>query len=432
MAMGLAYDSEEGRNIAASLTSLMTGYAYEISGYVAGRVGPKFAGYAKDADNMQKILKQHQAVAKTIPSVGVLSNIHQAGVQAWDETINVAKINGVRNAQATVLAPTGTIAFMMDCDTTGIEPDLSLVKTKKLVGGGTMSIVNQTIPRALKTLGYTKEQIDEIIRFIDEEKTITGAPHLKAEHSSVFACSMGDNIIDYMGHVRMMSAVQPFLSGAISKTVNLPETATVEDIEDIHLQAWRMGLKAVAVYRDNCKMGQPLSTTKKDGEQESSPVVTENKAAVIERDLPRVRPSKTYEFRVGGVKGFFTVGEYTDGRPGEIFINVAKQGTTLSGLMDAFAISVSHGLRYGVPLRTYIKSLMNSNFAPFGITDDPAVPTANSIIDYIMKKLAENYLPIDDRLELNLINIEDFENSPNQIIFLGRAKTRASKSLNHP
>lgn len=431
MAMGLAYDSEEGRNIAASLTSLMTGYAYEISGYVAGRVGP-FAGYAKDADNMLKILKQHQAVAKTIPSVGVLSNIHQAGVQAWDETINVAKLNGVRNAQATVLAPTGTIAFMMDCDTTGIEPDLSLVKTKKLVGGGTMSIVNQTIPRALKTLGYTKEQIDEIIRFIDEEKTITGAPHLKAEHSSVFACSMGDNIIDYMGHVRMMSAVQPFLSGAISKTVNLPETATVEDIEDIHLQAWRMGLKAVAVYRDNCKMGQPLSTTKKDGEQESSPVVTENKATVIERDLPRVRPSKTYEFRVGGVKGFFTVGEYTDGRPGEIFINVAKQGTTLSGLMDAFAISVSHGLRYGVPLRTYIKSLMNSNFAPFGITDDPAVPTANSIIDYIMKKLAENYLPIDDRLELNLINIEDFENSPNQTSFLEEQNPEPAKAVTTP
>jgi ribonucleoside-diphosphate reductase alpha chain len=417
MAMGLPYDSDEGRNIAASLTSVMTGYAYEISSYIAERVGP-FAGYAKDADNTVKILKQHQAVAKTIPSQGVLSDIHKAGTSAWDEAVEQAKLNGVRNAQASVLAPTGTIAFMMDCDTTGIEPDLSLVKTKKLVGGGTMSIVNQTIPRALKTLGYQKEQIDEIIRYIDEEKTITGAPHLKKEHSAVFACSMGDNVIDYMGHIKMMSAVQPFLSGAISKTVNLPETATVEDIENIHMQAWKLGLKAVAVYRDNCKFAQPLSTTKKDGETEDKTVVGAPSQLATKYDLPKVRPSKTYEFKVGGVKGFFTVGEYDDGRPGEIFINVAKQGSTLSGLMDSFAISVSHGLRYGVPLRTYVKSLMNSNFAPFGITDDPAVPTANSIIDYIVKKLAEQYLPLDDRLELNLISIEDLENSPNQASFL--------------
>ncbi|MFZ1522721.1 MAG: vitamin B12-dependent ribonucleotide reductase [Candidatus Saccharimonadales bacterium] len=418
MAMGLPYDSDEGRNIAASLTSIMTGYAYEISSHIASRVGP-FLEYTKDADNVLKILKQHQAVAKTIPSQGVLADIHKAGTSAWDSTVEQAKLSGVRNAQATVLAPTGTIAFMMDCDTTGIEPDLSLVKTKKLVGGGTMSIVNQTISRALRTLGYSHQQIDEIIKYIDEEKTIIGAPHLKNEHTPVFACSMGDNIIDYMGHIKMMSAVQPFLSGAISKTVNLPEDATAEDIENIHMQAWKLGLKAVAVYRDNCKFAQPLSTTKKDGESEEKTNETKNSGQVATKhDLPKVRPSKTYEFKVGGVKGFLTVGEYDDGRPGEIFINVSKQGSTLSGLMDSFAISVSHGLRYGVPLRTYVKSLMNSNFAPFGATDDPSVPTANSIIDYIVKKLAEQYLPIDDRLELNLISIEDLENSPNQTSFL--------------
>jgi len=341
---------------------------------------------------------------------------------------------------------------MMDCDTTGIEPDLGLVKVKKLVGGGTMSIVNQTVPRALKALGYTSEQVNDIVAYIDTEKTILGAPHLQKSHEPVFACSMGDNAIHYLGHVKMMSAVQPFLSGAISKTVNMPEDATVEDIEQIHLDSWKMGLKAVAIYRDNCKVAQPLSMAKKDDNRAGAPAATteENHAAqaaaaganatalaevaqvmatdatidggrivvkgAIRRKLPKVRNSKTYKFEIADLEGYFTVGEYEDGQPGELFISVSKQGSTLSGLMDSFAISVSHGLQYGVPLKSYVKTLRGTSFAPSGITDDADIRTASSITDYIVRRLALDYLSFDDRLELGLASFDDMPEAQTSLL----------------
>jgi len=304
---------------------------------------------------------------------------------------------------------------MMDCDTTGIEPDLGLVKLKKLVGGGTMSIVNQTVPRALRALGYTQAQVDDIVRHIDVEKTITGASHLQREHEAVFACSMGDNPIHYLGHVKMMSAVQPFISGAISKTVNMPEDVTVEDVEQLHIDAWKMGLKAVAIYRDNCKVAQPLSMAKKADDKAAAPAqdvvaALESKIVVkgaVRRQLPKRRNSKTYKFHLADLKGFFTIGEYDDGTPGELFVSVSKQGSTLSGLMDSFAIAVSHGLQYGVPLKSYVRTLMSTSFAPAGITDDQEIRTASSITDYIMRRLALDYLSFDDRLELGLASLDD-------------------------
>ena len=412
MAKGLPYDSDEGRSLAAAITSLMTGHAYATSAKLAQKVGP-FAGYTKDRDNTNKIIKMHRKAIAKIDASHVDEDLLNASLAAWDEAIELSDKYGVRNCQVSVLAPTGTIGLMMDCDTTGIEPDLGLVKIKKLVGGGTMSIVNQTVPRALKTLGYTKTQIDEIIDFIDKEKTITGAPHLKAGDHAVFACSMGDNTIHYMGHVKMMAAVQPFISGAISKTVNLPESATVEDIELLHLQAWKLGLKAIAIYRDNCKVGQPLSTAKKEGEATSAATALTPDTFVvrgaIKRDLPRKRRSATYKFRISDLKGYFTVGEYEDGMPGELFISVAKQGSTLSGLMDSFAISISHGLQYGVPLKSYVRTLMGTSFAPSGITDDKDIRMASSITDYIIRRLALDYLPFDDRLELGLASFDDIQ-----------------------
>jgi len=316
---------------------------------------------------------------------------------------------------------------MMDCDTTGIEPDLGLVKFKKLVGGGTMSIVNQTVPRALEVLGYSKKQIDDIVKYIDEEKTILGAPHFKEEHKPVFACSMGDNPIHYSGHVKMMAAVQPFLSGAISKTVNMPEEATVEDIEQIHIDSWKMGLKAVAIYRDNCKVGQPLSMAKKGAdannevkEEETAsaaPATPVAAAAAVtdnfhlkgssRRKLPKARNAKTIAFNVAGSKGYVTVGEFEDGTPGEVFMKIAKQGSTLAGVMDSLAVSVSYGLQYGVPLKSYVHGLTNMAFAPSGITDDPEIRTASSLVDYVFKRLAMTYLSFDDRLELGLASIDD-------------------------
>ena len=412
MAQGLPYDSDEGRAQAAAITALMTGYSYATSAKIAKRVGP-FAGFHKDRDAMLNVLRMHRAEVDKVDAGLVAEELLSAAATAWDEAVELAEVNGVRNSQASVLAPTGTIGLMMDCDTTGIEPDLGLVKVKKLVGGGTMHIVNQTVPRALRALGYTKTQADEIVAYIDTEKTIIGAPHLKKEHLPVFACSMGDNSIHYTGHVRMMSAVQPFLSGAISKTVNMPEEATIEDVEQLHIDAWKLGLKAVAIYRDNCKVGQPLSMAKKEGSEEA-PKVESTLApetfvvrGAVKRELPKRRLSHTYEFHVADSKGFFTVGEYEDGTPGELFIHVAKQGSTLSGLMDSFAISVSHGLQYGVPLKSYAKTMMSRSYAPSGITDDPEIRTASSITDYIFRRLALDYLSFDDRLEIGLASIDD-------------------------
>ena len=414
MAQGLPYDSDEGRAQAAAITALMTGHAYATSAKLARRVGP-FAGFHKDREAMMKVLRMHREAVDAIDAGLVAEDLLSAAATAWDEANELGEDYGVRNSQASVLAPTGTIGLMMDCDTTGIEPDLGLVKVKKLVGGGTMSIVNQTVPRALRQLGYTKNQTDDIVAYIDSEKSIIGAPHLKPEHLNVFACSMGDNSIHYLGHVKMMAAVQPFLSGAISKTVNMPEEATVEDIEQLHIDSWKMGLKAVAVYRDNCKVAQPLSMAKKDSdkteasEKDSHEAVSDKYIVkgAVKRELPKRRASHTYEFHVADAKGFFTVGEYEDETPGELFIHVAKQGSTLSGLMDSFAISVSHGLQYGVPLKSYVKTMMSRSFAPSGITDDPEIRTASSITDYIFRRLALDYLSFDDRLELGLASIDD-------------------------
>jgi ribonucleoside-diphosphate reductase alpha chain len=435
MAQGLPYDSAEGRAQAAAITALLTGHSYATSAKIAQKVGP-FAGFNKDREGMLNVLRMHRKAVDGIDASLAAEDLLSAATQAWDEAVELGERYGVRNSQASVLAPTGTIGLMMDCDTTGIEPDLGLVKVKKLVGGGTMHIVNQTVPRALKALGYTPEQVNDIVAYIDTEKTILGAPHLLKTHEPVFACSMGDNAIHYLGHVKMMSAVQPFLSGAISKTVNMPEDATVEDIEQIHLDSWKMGLKAVAIYRDNCKVAQPLSMAKKEGsesKEESHAAVAASAAAVatpapvtqtaamadatldgrivvkgaVRRRLPRVRNARTYRFQLADLKGYFTVSEYEDGTPGELFINVSKEGSTLAGLMDSFAISVSHGLQYGVPLKSYVKTLRGTSFAPSGITDDGDIRTASSITDYIMRRLALDYLNFDDRLELGLASFDD-------------------------
>ena len=430
MAQGLPYDSEEGRAQAAAITAILTGHSYATSAKMARKVGP-FSGFHKDRDNMLKVLRMHREAVDHIDPSLVPEDLLSAAATAWDEAVELGELYGLRNSQASVLAPTGTIGLMMDCDTTGIEPDLGLVKVKKLVGGGTMSIVNQTVPRALRALGYTDEQVNDIIAYIDTEKTILGAPHLAKEHEPVFACSMGDNSIHYLGHVKMMAAVQPFLSGAISKTVNMPETATIEDVEQLHIDAWKMGLKAVAIYRDNCKVAQPLSMAKKDSDEKKPEVAVATPQATatassddsrivlkgaVRRLLPRRRNSRTYRFVVADLKGFFTVGEYPDGTPGELFISVSRQGSTLAGLMDSFAISMSHGLQFGVPLKSYVKTLRGTSFAPFGITDDPEIRTASSVTDYIMRRLALDYLSLDDKLELGLATLDDMPEAQTSLL----------------
>ena len=438
MALGVPYNSEEGRVIAASITALMTGAAYATSARTAARMGP-FAGFHENSGPMLEVLRMHRREVAKIDEEMVPTELLSAAQEAWDTAVELAEAHGVRNAQATVLAPTGTISFLMDCDTTGIEPDLGLVKTKKLVGGGTMSIVNQTVPRALKRLGYAEDEIAEIVAYIDEHKSILGAPKLRAEHLPVFACSMGDNTIHYLGHVKMMAAAQPFISGAISKTVNLPEQASVQEVEQLHVEAWKMGLKAIAIYRDNCKVAQPLATTSTTASsvdlsaEEGSAVARAaaeerhaHDAALLERiaeleaalqkkhvtapptttrtRLPRRRRSNTFAFRVADCEGYVTVGEYEDGRPGEVFMKVSKQGSTLSGVMDAFSIGVSLGLQHGVPLSTFVRKYTNIRFEPAGITDDPELRLASSLVDYIFRRLALDYLSFDERLELGVLS----------------------------
>ncbi len=407
MAKGLPYDSDEGRAYAATLTAIMTGHAYATSARIAKRVGP-FDGYAKDKEGMNRVLRKHRDAIKDIDASLVPEELLDSAADAWDEAVELGRKNGVRNAQATVLAPTGTIGFMMDCDTTGVEPDFSLTKFKTLVGGGSMIIVNQTIPRALKTMGYSKKESEEIVSYIHEHGTVIGAPHLKESDLDVFSCAVGDRAIHYMGHVKMMSAVQSFLSGAISKTINMPQSATVEDVEQMHMDSWKLGLKAVAIYRDGSKVGQPLND-KKTKEQSETKVIEKIVRSNERRDMPRVRNSKTIEFRVSDLHGYVTVGEFEDGTPGELFVTVAKMGSTLAGLMDVFGRSVSYGLQYGVPFKAYVRGMVNTNFAPFGMTDDSEVKTATSIIDYIFRRLAIEYLSIDDRLELGLASLDELE-----------------------
>ena len=424
MANGLPYDSDAGRAWAAGLTALMTGHAYATSAKTAARMGPH-AGYHENVEPMLRVLRKHQSAAAQIDEDLVPAEILCAAQEAWDEAVELAEIHGVRNAQASVLAPTGTIGLLMDCDTTGVEPDLGLVKTKKLVGGGTMSIVNQTVTRALGKLGYTDQQAADIVAYVNENMSIIGAPHIKAEHLPVFACSMGDNTIHYLGHVKMMGAVQPFISGAISKTVNMPEDVSVDDVAQLHIDAWKLGVKAVAIYRDNCKVAQPLSTTKKGAEEDDAPVqslqarIAELEAALVASEstkheavlvgavrerLPRRRRSNTFSFRVADCEGYVTVGEYEDGRPGEVFIKVSKQGSTLAGIMDAFSISISLGLQHGVPLATYVRKYSNMRFEPAGITDDSELRIASSLVDYMFRRLALDYLPLQEREELGVLS----------------------------
>jgi ribonucleoside-diphosphate reductase alpha chain len=433
MASGLAYDSDEGRAWAGAITALMTGHAYVTSARTAGRMGPH-EGFAENAEPMINVLRMHRDASYQIDGSKAPEEILQAAQGSWEEAVDLGTRHGVRNAQASVLAPTGTIGLLMDCDTTGIEPDLGLVKFKKLVGGGNMSIVNQTVPRALRVLGYSEDEVSAIEAYIDENKSILGAPGLKLEHLPVFACSMGDNTIHYLGHVKMMGAVQPFISGAISKTVNMPEDATIEDVENLHMDAWRLGVKAVAIYRDNCKVGQPLSTAKKGGEESTSSVtatdsvaaelytkITKLEAALelaksegshvvvgaVRERLPRRRVSTTFAFRVADCEGYVTVGEYEDGRPGEAFIKVSKQGSTLAGIMDAFSISISLGLQHGVPLATYVRKYINMKFEPSGMTDDADLRIATSLVDYIFRRLALDYLSPSEREELGVLSTSE-------------------------
>lgn len=413
MAQGIAYDSAEGRAQAAAITAIMTGYAYATSAKIARKIGP-FAGFHKDRDGMIQILKQHRLAVNDIDASLVSENLLSAAATVWDQAVELAELYGVRNAQASLLAPTGTIGVMMDCETTGIEPDIGLVKIKKLLDGGSLHTVNQTVPRALKELGYSPRQVQAIVDYIDDQKTIIGAPEFDEKHLNVFACSIGDNVIEYRGHVKMMAAVQPFLSGAISKTVNMPEEASVEDVEQLYIDSWQMGLKAVTIYRDNCKVIQDSQTDKKDDHEAPTEVAPSDTVSdkyivkgAMRRPLPKIRASKTFAFTVADSRGYAIVGEYEDGTPGELFVSFAKHGSTLRGIMDAFAISVSHGLQYGVPLKKYVNTFTSTSFAPSGITDDPEIRTASSLIDYIFRRLALTYLPFDDRLELGLASIDD-------------------------
>ena len=399
MATGHGYDSDGGRSLAASITSLLTGAAYRRSAQLAEVVGP-YAGYARNAEAHQRVMRKHQAANDTIRTLDEMDDtIHREASRAWDEVVTLGAAHGYRNAQASVLAPTGTIGFMMDCDTTGIEPDFSLVKFKKLVGGGSMQIVNLTIPRALRKLGYQEEQIEAIVEYIADHGHVVDAPGLKPEHYEVFDCAMGERAISPMGHVRMMAACQPFLSGAISKTVNLPETATVEDIEDVYLQGWKLGLKALAVYRDNCKVGQPLSDAKSAKKDQQGEVKVEKviEYRPVRKRLPKRRSSVTTSFTVGGAEGYLTASSYPDDGLGEIFLKFGKQGSTLAGLMDAFSLAVSVALQYGVPLETYVDKFTNLRFEPAGLTDDPDVRMAQSIMDYVFRRLALDYLDFDTR-----------------------------------
>ncbi|MFL4907468.1 vitamin B12-dependent ribonucleotide reductase [Streptomyces sp. MMS24-I2-30] len=414
MATGHAYDSDGGRALAGAITSLMTGTSYRRSAELAAVVGP-YDGYARNADAHKRVMKQHADANGTAVRMDDLDTpVWAAATEAWQDVVRLGEKNGFRNAQASVIAPTGTIGLAMSCDTTGLEPDLALVKFKKLVGGGSMQIVNGTVPQALRRLGYQEEQIEAIVAHIAEHGNVLDAPGLKHEHYEVFDCAMGERAISPMGHVRMMAAIQPWISGALSKTVNMPETATVEEVEEIYFEAWKMGVKALAIYRDNCKVGQPLSAKKKDDEKKTE-VKAEAAAKVekvveyrpVRKRLPKGRPGITTSFTVGGAEGYMTANSYPDDGLGEVFLKMSKQGSTLAGMMDAFSIAVSVGLQYGVPLETYVSKFTNMRFEPAGMTDDPDVRMAQSIVDYIFRRLALDFLPFETRSALGIHSAEE-------------------------
>jgi ribonucleoside-diphosphate reductase alpha chain len=415
MATGHAYDSEGGRAIAAAITSLMTGTAYKTSTKLAAAVGP-YDGYARNTRPHKRVIRKHAEASDRVRTVGTMDrDILDLANQTWQECIELGETNGYRNAQASLLAPTGTIGLMMDCDTTGIEPDLALVKFKKLVGGGSMQIVNQTVPRALRNLGYPHEQVEAITEYIAEHGHVVNAPGLRPEHYEVFDCAMGERAISPMGHVRMMAAVQPHLSGAISKTVNMPESATVEDIERIYFEGWKLGLKALAIYRDNCKVGQPLSDARKKPAEAPAATQTATQPPVVgtaqphdhrpvRKRLPRQRPATVTRFSVAGAEGYMTASSYPDDGIGEVFLKLGKQGSTLAGVMDAFSIAISVGLQYGIPLDSYVAKFTNMRFEPAGLTDDPDIRIASSVMDYIFRRLALDHLAYEDRAALGILS----------------------------
>jgi ribonucleoside-diphosphate reductase alpha chain len=404
MASGLPYDSDEGRSVAAAITALMTGAAYRRSAELAAVVGP-YDGYARNAEAHQRIIGKHTAACDAVNAVtGGSKVILREARRQWQQANKAGEKNGWRNAQATVLAPTGTIGLMMDCDTTGIEPDLALVKFRKLVGGGSLQIVNKAVPRALRSLGYPDEQVEAIIEFVSEHGHVVGAPSLRIEHYPIFDCAMGERSIAPMGHVRMMAAVQPFISGAISKTVNMPESATVEDVEKIYFEGWKLGLKALAIYRDNCKVGQPVANAR--AAKAARPAEAEPAAAAhpVRKRLPKKRPSQTVSFSVGGAEGYMTASRYPDDGVGEVFLKLGKQGSTLAGVMDAFSMAISISLQYGVPLEKWVEKFTNMRFEPAGMTDDPDIRIATSVMDYVFRRLALDYLPFETRSELGILS----------------------------
>lgn len=409
MARGLPYDSDAGRDYAAAITALMSGASYAQSARIAGAMGP-FAGFEKNREPMLRVMRKHRDALRRVDAAHVPLDLLQAAKQSWDDVVELGEANGIRNSQISVLAPTGTIAFMMDCDTTGVEPDIALVKYKKLVGGGLIKIVNNTVPLALKRLGYEKEEIRAIVEFIDEHDTIEGAPHLKAEHLPVFDCAFkpakGSRSIHYLGHLKMLAAAQPFISGAISKTINMPEESTVDEIQQAYLEGWKMGLKAVAIYRDGCKRSQPLSTKKDEVRSTAAPAAAEVAGRPIRHKLPDERRALTHKFSINGHEGYITVGLYEDGQPGEIFLTMAKEGSTISGLMDAFATSISLALQYGVPLKALVDKFSHMRYEPSGFTKNPEIPIAKSITDYIFRWLASRFLSTEEKQAAGVILAE--------------------------
>jgi ribonucleoside-diphosphate reductase alpha chain len=419
MSMGLAYDSDEGRRVAGAVTAIMTGRAYAQSARMADVKGP-FADFEVNREPMLRVMNKHRAAAYDLPAGTAkhpqgkqIDSLVIAARETWDDTVELGKKHGYRNAQATVLAPTGTIGLMMDCDTTGIEPDLALVKYKKLVGGGLLKIVNNTVPSALRKLGYLEEQVKEIVEYIDENDTIEGAPHIAEDHLKVFDCAFkpvnGLRSIAPMGHVRMMAAVQPFISGSQSKTVNLPTEATTDEIAGVYLESWKLGLKCIAIYRDGCKRSQPLSTSLKDKDAKPELIA---EARPVRRRLPDERRSITHKFDIQGHEGYIHVGLYEDGTPGEIFLTMAKEGSTISGMMDAFATQTSLALQYGVPLRVMINKFSHMRFEPSGFTKNPELPIAKSIIDYIFRWLASRFLDLEDQDAVGIIRREPVQSEP--------------------
>src|SRR5689334_4606223 len=397
MSRGLPYDSDEGRAYAAAITAVMTGEAYAQSARIARDHGGPFAGYEKNREPFLRVMNKHRDAVTEISSKFVPNDLYAAARQAWDEAVELGEDFGYRNAQATVLAPTGTIGFMMDCDTTGVEPDIALVKYKKLVGGGLMKIVNQTVPMALRRLGYTQPQIDAIVDYIDREETIEGAPGLKESHLPVFDCAFkaakGNRSIHYMGHIKMMGATQPFISGAISKTVNVPKDATVDDVAQAYIQSWKLGAKAISIYRDGSKRTQPLNTSR---DKTPAETVAEAAAALartpVRRKLPDERRAITHKFDIAGHEGYITVGLFDDGQPGEIFLVMAKEGSTISGFADAFAQAISYALQYGVPLQALVDKFSHVRFEPSGMSRNPEIRFAKSIVDYIFRWMATKFL----------------------------------------